>query len=287
MFKKLVLIIMFNSVLIASDPITIDSLFKKQLGFRSITSLSYIASGNATPYSNYPVLLAQPDSENLEDIKQIILSESIIYTINNNFDILFAISGNFKNKEYIEYDENFNSNFKSKSSFNFDSFWLGGIYTASSLGAIIPQITIRTAILQNEEQFAQKKSFYFQSYSAQFALKTYSDPIIAQIYLGYLYNNTRKFDYGRLEYGNSIFFGFSGSIILSPKISLDLQVEQRHQSPIKFENRQVSVSRSLPTFEIGGTYSINTDTSVSLSASIGGSSSAPDSVFSVSLWRKF
>lgn len=38
---------------------------------------------------------------------------------------------------------------------------------------------------------------------------------------------------------------------------------------------------------IGSTYSINSDTAVSVNASFGGSSASPDSIFGISLWRKF
>lgn len=77
------------------------------------------------------------------------------------------------------------------------------------------------------------------------------------------------------------------SIILSPKISLDVGLEQRYQSGSKFEGRKTSNSYSIPTFSLGATYSLNSDTAISVSGTAGGSSSAPDSVFTISLWRKF
>ncbi|TLD79718.1 nucleoid-structuring protein H-NS, partial [Helicobacter sp. MIT 11-5569] len=52
----------FTSIAFASDPITMDSLFKKQIGLRSITSISYLSSGNAYIYNMYPTLVAQPDT---------------------------------------------------------------------------------------------------------------------------------------------------------------------------------------------------------------------------------
>ncbi|MCV3385196.1 hypothetical protein L8T67_07395, partial [Campylobacter lari] len=45
--------------------------------------------------------------------------------------------------------------------------------------------------------------------------------------------------------------------------------------------------RSIPTISGGSTYSINEDTAVSVSASLGGSSAAPDAIFGISLWKKF
>ncbi|EDO9473339.1 hypothetical protein GU797_07750 [Campylobacter coli] len=38
----------------ASDELSIDSLFKKQIGLRSITSFSLLSTGNANSYSLYP-----------------------------------------------------------------------------------------------------------------------------------------------------------------------------------------------------------------------------------------
>ncbi|EFU2380244.1 hypothetical protein L1T50_001965, partial [Campylobacter coli] len=38
----------------ASDELNIDSLFKKQIGLRSITSFSLLSTGNVNSYSLYP-----------------------------------------------------------------------------------------------------------------------------------------------------------------------------------------------------------------------------------------
>ncbi|MBD5166070.1 MAG: nucleoid-structuring protein H-NS [Helicobacter sp.] len=77
------------------------------------------------------------------------------------------------------------------------------------------------------------------------------------------------------------------SIILSPKITLDLGAEQRFQTEQKINGYQNSELRSIPTLSVGSTYSVNSDTAVSVSASFGGSSAAPDAIFGVSLWKKF
>ncbi|EEP3374860.1 HmcD domain-containing protein, partial [Campylobacter upsaliensis] len=42
-----------------------------------------------------------------------------------------------------------------------------------------------------------------------------------------------------------------------------------------------------PTISGGSTYSINQDTAVSVNASLGGSSTAPDAIFGINLWKKF
>lgn len=54
------------------------------------------------------------------------------------------------------------------------------------------------------------------------------------------------------------------SIILSPKITLDLGAEQRFQTEQKINGYQNSEVRSIPTLSLGSTYSINSDTAVSV-----------------------
>ncbi|EMV9620674.1 hypothetical protein AADV15_002146, partial [Campylobacter coli] len=55
----------------------------------------------------------------------------------------------------------------------------------------------------------------------------------------------------------------------------------------KINGYQNSEVRSIPTLSLGSTYSINSDTAVSVNASFGGSSASPDSIFGISLWKKF
>ncbi|MEJ3838464.1 hypothetical protein WGU58_09285, partial [Campylobacter jejuni] len=53
MKKKLLVFIVLVSSIFASDELNIDSLFKKQIGLRSITSFSLLSTGNANSYSLY------------------------------------------------------------------------------------------------------------------------------------------------------------------------------------------------------------------------------------------
>lgn len=77
------------------------------------------------------------------------------------------------------------------------------------------------------------------------------------------------------------------SIILSPKITLDLGAEQRFQTEQKINGYQNSKVHSIPTLSLGSTYSINLDNAVFVNASFRGSSSAPDVIFGINLWKKF
>lgn len=275
----------FASFASASDPITMDSLFKKQIGLRSITSVSFLSSGNAYLYNMYPTLVAQPDTKTWTDTKQLSINQTFIYTLTPKFDLLVSGSGSYKQNEYMSY---LDFSYHTERSFDFDSLWVGGIYTADTIAEMfVPQITLQGSVIQREEHFDETKNFALKSFSAQLAFKNYSDPVISSLYVGGVYNAERKFDYGKLEYGNSLYFGFDMSVILSPKISLDAGLEQRLQSGSRFEGRKTSNSYSIPTFSLGATYSLNADTALSVSGTAGGSSSAPDSVFTMSLWKKF
>ncbi|EHZ1240787.1 hypothetical protein K5I90_001672 [Campylobacter jejuni] len=229
--KKIILILaVLSGCLFASDELNIDSLFKKQIGLRSITSLSLLSTGNPHSYYIYPNIGVNGDLNVWNDTKQLYLNQTFIYTLTPNFDLLISGGGNYARQEY---NNIISGAFTSKNTLNFDSLWIGFIYT------------------------------------------------------GFGYNAQRKFKIAKIEYGNSIYFGGNLSIILSPKITLDLGAEQRFQTEQKINGVKNSEIRSIPTISGGSTYSINQDTAVSVSASLGGSSAAPDAIFGINLWKKF
>lgn len=70
MIKKALLgILACVSPLLASDELNIDSLFKKQIGLRSITNVSLLSSGNANSYTMYPNLSITGDPTVWNDTK--------------------------------------------------------------------------------------------------------------------------------------------------------------------------------------------------------------------------
>lgn len=144
MLKRiLVSFFVFISISFASDPITMDSLFKKQIGLRSITNVSYLSSGNAYIYNMYPTLVAQPDTKTWTDTKQVSISQTFIYTLTPKFDILVEGNGSYKQNEYVS---NFGFSYGSERNFDFDSLWIGGIYTGDSIGGMfIPQVPCKVA----------------------------------------------------------------------------------------------------------------------------------------------
>lgn len=74
----------------ASDELNIDSLFKKQIGLRSITSFSLLSTGNANSYSLYPNITIGGDPTIWNDTKQVFLTQTFIYTLTPKLDILIS-----------------------------------------------------------------------------------------------------------------------------------------------------------------------------------------------------
>lgn len=146
---------------------------------------------------------------------------------------------------------------------------------------------VSSAIYQKERAKFKDKELNFKSHSLKFSLKGYSDPVVYSLNFGGSCNAKRNFSFATIEYGNSVYFGGDLSIVLSPKITLDLGAQQRFQGEQKVNGKKVTNVRSIPTYDVGSTYSINSDTSFTFSATFGGSSAAPDSIFGISLWQKF
>ncbi len=78
------------SCVFASDELNIDSLFKKQIGLRSITSFSLLSTGNANSYSLYPNITIGGDPTIWNDTKQVFLTQTFIYTLTPKLDILIS-----------------------------------------------------------------------------------------------------------------------------------------------------------------------------------------------------
>ncbi|MCX2683872.1 hypothetical protein OQH60_08370, partial [Campylobacter sp. MIT 21-1685] len=264
--------------------LNIDNVFKKQLGLRSITSLSLLSTGNANSYSLYPNIFISGDPTVWNDTKQLTLNQMFIYTLHPKLDILISTNGNYARKEYNNF---FTNAYSSENNFNFNSLWLGFIYTAEAIADFVPQITFQTALVHREKAINENTNFYFKSQNLQGALRGYNDPVVYGIYVGVNYNQKRNFSFAKIEYGNSFYLGGDLSIILSPKITLDLGAEQRFQTEQKINGNQNSQLRSIPTISLGSTYSLNSSTAISVNSSFGGSSAAPDALFGISLWKKF
>lgn len=155
--KKIYLTFMvLVSCVFASDELNIDSLFKKQIGLRSITSFSLLSTGNANSYSLYPNITIGGDPTIWNDTKQVFLTQTFIYTITPKFDILILGGGSYARQEYTNF---FTNEYSSKNRIGFDSLWLGFIYTGDSIADLIPQITFQAAVVQREKAVNQTKTF--------------------------------------------------------------------------------------------------------------------------------
>lgn len=288
-FKKAFLISslfcnLFPTMNFASDELNIDNIFKKQIGLRSITSLGLLSTGNANSYALYPNISITGDPTIWNDTKQVSISQTFVYTLHPKFDILISGTGSYARKEYTNF---YTNAYSSENNWNFNSLWLGFVYTAQAMGDFVPQITFQTAIIQREIAIDEDKNFYLKSQTLQGTLRGYSDPVVYSIYGGIGYNQKRKFSFAKIDYGHSLYFGGDLSIVLSPKITLDLGVEQRFQTKQKINGIQNSELRSIPSFSLGSTYSLNSTTAISMNANFGGSSASPDALFNLSLWKRF
>lgn len=283
MKKKIVLLLFLTNFIFGSDPITIDSLFKKQLGIRSITTLEYLSSGNADFYRTYPYINAYNNGKNYTDNRQLSFRQLFIYSLNENLDITFGGRFSFVSSDYVAND----FSRQTANHWEFNSLSAGFIYATESFKGFIPQISFDIGALDRMTILNQRKNFYAKSASLQFALKNYSDPLISSFYIGGAYNQDLKFDAGKINFGNAVFAGFNGSIILSPKISLDLSFQQTYQEASTHNGEKYTQNYSIPTMSLGFTYSLDDNTAFSISGTGSGSSSAPSSIFSLSLWKKF
>lgn len=241
-----------------------------------------MSSGNPNNYTNYPNLAIAGQLQDASDSKRISLQQTLLYRVFDSFDLLAAGVGS-----YLREESNTGGTFHSTGSTHFDSLWVGGMYTAPTFYNFSPQLTLQVAPIQREKFGDQSKNFYLHSASAQFALKSYSDPAVYSLYVGTTYNAARKFEAAKIHYGNSYFFGIDLSIILSPKVSLDVGLKETFQTESKINGMQTSNLYSLPSFSLGVTYSLTSDTAIAVSGSMSGVSAAPDSVFGLTLWKKF
>ena len=175
MKKPLWLIFALCIQLFASDAITVDSLFKKQVGLRSITNLSLLSTGNANSYNLYPNISISGDPTIWNDTKQLSLNQTLIYTLTSRLDLLVAFGGSFARKEFTNFTTNAYSHEYDTS---FNSLWLGFIYTGSSFLDFVPQLSLQTSIISREKIIEELKTFYVNSCSSQISLRGYSDPVV-------------------------------------------------------------------------------------------------------------
>ncbi len=206
-----------------------------------------------------------------------------MYDFTENFDAMITATGSIKRREY--YDSF--SGYGHEDSTDLDSLWVGGTYSFDAIDDFKPYLTLQAAIYQKERYLDSAKNTYANSYSAKLAFRNYSDPVISTLHVGAIYNVAKDIGGYKVNNGNSFSAGLDFSIILSPKIALDIGAEQRYQTETKIDEITYSNAATISTMTIGATYSMSSKNSLAVSSSIGGSSQSPDSILSISLWHKF
>ncbi|MCX2682967.1 nucleoid-structuring protein H-NS [Campylobacter sp. MIT 21-1685] len=173
--KKIILLLLCTLHSFASDPITIDSLFKRQLGLRSISTLEYISSGNTDFYKTYPYVSAYNDGKNYTDNRQLSLRQTLVYSLHKSFDLSLSARGSYVSSDY----RTVTGARATSDTLEFNSFNLGFIYTTSSIRDFIPQFSFDFSLFDRIKMLDEKKNFTAKSASLQFALKRYTDPLVA------------------------------------------------------------------------------------------------------------
>jgi hypothetical protein len=269
--------------LMASDAITIDSIFKNNKGFRSVTTIDFISSGGSRTFTSYPALIGIEDGNVLVDSKTFSLNETILYAYNSKIDIVINANGSYQNLQYAD-----TSGFSNKDSSDFGSLWLGVNYQFDSIfGEFKPDITLQIPVFEKYTYRDEKGSSSLKAFSAKLSFKNYSDPLVSTFYISVLKNFEKEVGINKIVYPDSYGVGFDLSLILNPKASLNFNFAQRYQTELEENGVDVNPTTTLPTIGIGITYSINENNSFTVSSSVGSGANSPDSIVSASLWHKF
>ncbi|MDD2448082.1 MAG: hypothetical protein PHS42_00350 [Sulfurimonas sp.] len=284
MLKKYLLpLLVCTTIVFASDPVTLDSMFKNQQGLRSVTTFQSLSSGSSNSFRTYPDLIVENEGKYWQDVKIFSLQQTFLYDLTENFDAMVTATGSIKRREYYDILNLYGH----ENSTDFDSLWIGGTYSFDAIYDFKPYLTLQASIYQKERYLESTKNIYVNSFSAKLAFRNYSDPVISTVSVGAIYNGSKEIADYNIDNGNAFSVGLDFSIILSPKIALDIGTEQRYQTETKIDGVAYSNSAMISTFNIGATYSLNTKNSLAVSSTMGGSSKSPDSILSISLWHKF
>ncbi|RLA82217.1 MAG: hypothetical protein DRG78_07820 [Epsilonproteobacteria bacterium] len=280
---NLFLIILLSSNLYASDAISIDSIFKKNNGIRSITSFDIITSNNTRNFTSYPTMSSYDDGSNVTENRQAILNQTILYGYNNDIDLLFSGSYIYDRTTYAGQTSNY-----SETSNSFDSLWVGFKYDLDTVaGQFKPNITFQTALAQNTTYQTKDEKHNLKSYSLKYALKHYSDPLVSSISFSTTQNLKRNIGDKEIKLPNSYTIGLDLSLVLNPKVSLNFAFDNTYQDKMKEDNYTVNDSTILSSMGFGVTYSLNEKNAFTFNSKIGTSANTPDSTMSFSLWHKF
>jgi hypothetical protein len=274
---------LFSSSIYASDAITIDSIFKKNNGIRSITSFDILTANNTRTFNTYPTMSSFDDGSSITETRMAILNQTILYGYNSKIDFMMSASYTNNRITYAGETENY-----SETSNSFDSLWLGLKYDFDSIaGEFKPNFTFQTAISQSSSYQNEKDRFNFKSYNLKYAIKNYSDPLVSTVFLSTTQNFKRKIDIKDVKLSDTYTLGLNLSLILNPKVSLNFGFDNTYQTEMEEDRVKVNESTILSNMGFGVTYNINENNAFTFNSKIGISANAPDSTISFSLWHKF
>lgn len=277
------LAILFTSNLYASDAITVDSIFKKNNGIRSITSLDILTSNNTRTFTSYPTMSSFDDGSNVTETRQIMLNQTILYGYSSKIDLLFSGSYIYDKTTYAGITSN-----SSETSSTFDGLWVGIKYDLDSLwGEFKPDITFQTAINQKTTYQREDEKHSFKSFNLQYSLRNYSDPLVSTISFATTQNLKKEVNNIEIDLPDSYTLGLDLSLILNPKVSLNFAFDNTYQTKMQEEGQTVNDSTILSTIGFGVTYSLDEKNAFTFNSKVGTSANAPDSTISFSLWHKF
>jgi hypothetical protein len=258
-------------------------MFKNQQGLRSVTTFQSLSSGSSNSFRTYPDLMADNEGKYWQDVKIFSLQQTFLYDFTENFDAMITAIGSIKRREYYD----ILSLYGHEDSTDFDSLWMGGTYAFDAIDDFKPYLTVQGSVYQKERYLNSTKNTYGNSYSAKLAFRNYSDPVISTLSVGAIHSGSKEIAGYNVDNGNLFSVGLDLSIILSPKVALDIGTEQRYQTETKIDGVAYSNAAIISTLNIGATYSMSAKNSLAVSGTMGGSSKSPDSILSVSLWHKF
>jgi hypothetical protein len=283
MKKYLSLAMLFSSSLHASDAISIDSIFKKNNGIRSITSLDIVTANNSRSFTSYPTMSSFDDGSNVTETKQTILNQTVLYGYSSKVDLLFSGSFIHDKTTYAGTTSNID-----ETSSSFNGLWIGAKYDFDSIfGQFKPNITFQTAVTQNTTYQNIEEKHTLKSFSLQYSLRNYSDPLVSSISFATTQNLKRDVGEKEIKLPDSYTIGLDISLILNPKVSLNFAFDNTYQTKMKEDNYTVNDSTILSSMGFGVTYSLDEKNAFTFNSKIGTSANAPDSTMSFSLWHKF
>ena len=281
--KYILFLVFLCNTIYASNAITIDSIFKKNNGIRSISSLDIVTSNNTRSFSSYPSISSFDDGSNTTETRQTILNQTILYGYSSKVDLLFSSSFIYDRTTYAGENSSY-----SKNSHSVDGLWFGFKYDFDSISEQFkPSITLQTALYQNTTYQNKDARYNLKSFSLKYALKNYSDPLISNISFSTTQNLKRDVGNKEIKLPDTYNIGLNLSLILNPKVSLNFTFDNTYQTKMKEDDYIVNDSTILATMGFGVTYSLNEKNAFTFNSKIGTSANAPDSTISFSLWHKF